>query len=261
MRRLCTLLSTALGVCVLTASAQTPPAAPAPAKKAATAPAKKAATAPAKAEPEPDRPPGLYWILNTSMGKITAQLYEKEAPGTVANFVALTRGTKAAKDKSGAMTKRPYFNGVTFHRVIPGFMIQTGDGQQGDGTGDCGFTIKDEIVPSLKYDKPGVLGLARLNQKNTGACQFFITDKDYPSLNNEYTVFGQVVDGQDVVAKIARVPKDGNDKPRTPVKILTATIKRYGPAPAAATPAAPAKKAATPAAPAKKAPAPAAPAK
>ena len=152
---------------------------PCQAKKAATTPAKTAAPA-KKAEPTPDRPPGLYWIINTSMGTITAQLYEKEAPGTVANFVALTRGTKAAKDKSGAMTKRPYFNNLTFHRVIPGFMIQTGDGQQGDGTGDCGFTIKDEIVPTLKYDKPGMLGLARLTQRNTGACQFFITGHGLP---------------------------------------------------------------------------------
>ncbi|MEO8596369.1 MAG: peptidylprolyl isomerase [Candidatus Solibacter sp.] len=268
MKRLSTLLLTVLGVCVLTATAQTTTP-PAPARKAAAAPAKSAAApaksaAPAKKEePEPDRPPGLYWILNTSMGKITAQLYEKDAPGTVANFVALTRGTKAAKDKSGAMTKRPYFNGVNFHRVIAGFMIQTGDGQQGDGSGDCGFTIKDEIVPPLKFDKPGVLGLARLDRKNTGACQFFIMDDKYPSLNNEYTVFGQVVDGQDVVGKIARVPKDpSNDKPRTPVKILTATIKRYGPAPAAPAPAAPAPAAPATksAAPAKKA-APAAPAK
>ena len=242
MKRLCILLMIAIG-----AFAQTAP--PAPAKKAATAPAKSAA--PAKEEPTPDRPPGLYWIINTSMGTITAQFYEKEAPGAVANFVALTRGTKAAKDKSGAMTKRPYFTNLTFHRVIPTFMIQTGDGQAGDGTGDCGFTIKDEIVSTLKYDKPGVLGLARLNQRNTGACQFFITVKDYISLNGEYTIFGQVVDGQDVVDKIAHVARDGNDKPRTPVKLISATIKRYGPPPAA--PAAPAKKAATPAP--KKAPA------
>jgi len=240
MKRLCILLMIAIG-----AFAQTAP--PAPAKKAATAPAKTAA----KEAPTPDRPPGLYWIINTSMGTITAQLYEKEAPGTVANFVALTRGTKAAKDKSGAMTKRPYFTNLTFHRVIADFMIQTGDGQAGDGTGDCGFTIKDEIVSTLKYDKPGVLGLARLNQRNTGACQFFITVKDYISLNGEYTIFGQVVDGQDVVDKIAHVARDGNDKPRTPVKLISATIKRYGPPPAA--PAAPAKKAATPAP--KKAPA------
>jgi len=267
-------LSTLLLLLTIGAFAQTPPV-PAPAKKADTgapaakksdtsAPAaKKAAPATAKKEePEPDRPPGLYWIINTSMGKITAQLYEKEAPGTVANFVALTRGLKAAKDKSGAMTKRPYFNGINFHRVIPNFMIQVGDGQNGDGTGDCGFTIKDEIVPSLKYDKPGVLGLARLNQRNTGACQFFITDKEYPSLTGEYTIFGQVVDGQPVVAQIARVPKDSNDKPRTPVKIISATIKRYGPPPATAAPAtAPAKKSAAPGtAPAVKK-APAAPAK
>jgi cyclophilin family peptidyl-prolyl cis-trans isomerase len=236
MKRLSILLVIAIG-----AFAQTAP--PAPAKKAATAPAKTAA--PAKSEPTPDRPPGLYWIINTSMGTITAQLYEKEAPGAVANFVALTRGTKAARDKSGAMTKRPYFTNLNFHRVISGFMIQTGDGQAGDGTGDCGFTIKDEIVPTLKYDKPGVLGLARLNQRNTGACQFFITDKAYPSLNGEYAIFGQVVEGQDVVGKIANVPKDSNDKPRTPVKLISATIKRYGPPPAPA--ATPAKKAAAPA--------------
>ena len=231
MKRLSILLLITAG-----AFAQTAPTAPA-AKKAAPAPA-------TKAEPTPDRPPGLYWILNTSMGTITAQLFEKEAPGTVANFVALTRGTKAAKDKAGAMTKRPYFNNLTFHRVIPDFMIQTGDGQTGDGSGDCGFTIKDEIVPTLKYDKPGVLGLARLDARNTGSCQFFITDKAYPSLNGEYTIFGQVVDGQDVVAKIARVPTGANNKPRTPVKLISATIKRYGPPPASA---APAKKAAAPA--------------
>jgi cyclophilin family peptidyl-prolyl cis-trans isomerase len=236
MKRLTILLLTAVG-----AFAQTAP--PAPAKKAATAPAKSAAPA-KKEEPTPARPPGLYWIINTSMGTITAQLFEKEAPGTVANFVALTRGTKAAADKAGAMVKRPYFTNLTFHRVIPNFMIQTGDGQQGDGTGSCGFTIKDEIVPTLKYDKPGMLGLARLSNRNTGACQFFITDKAYPSLTGEYTIFGQVVDGQDVVGKIANVPKDGNDKPRTPVKLIGATIKRYGPPPA---PAAPAKKAPAPA--------------
>jgi cyclophilin family peptidyl-prolyl cis-trans isomerase len=232
MKRLSFLLMITVG-----AFAQTAP--PAPAKKAAAAPAKEAT---------PDRPPGLYWIINTSMGTITAQLFEKETPGTVANFSALTRGTKAAKDKTGAMTKRPYFNGLTFHRVIPGFMIQTGDGQAGDGTGDCGFTIKDEIVPTLKYDKPGMLGLARLEKRNTGACQFFITDAAYPSLNGEYTIFGQVVEGQDVVSKIAHTPKDSNDKPRTAVKLISATIKRYGPPPAAPVPA-PAKKAATPAAP------------
>lgn len=241
MKRLPILLLSSLLTITIGAFAQTTP--PAPAKKAAPAPAKTPAS-PKKEEPLPDRPPGLYWIINTSMGTITARLFEKEAPGTVANFVALTRGTKAAKNKAGAMVKRPYFSNLTFHRVIPGFMIQTGDGQTGDGSGDCGFTIKDESVPGLKYDKPGVLGLARLEARNTGSCQFFITDAAYPSLNGEYTIFGQVVDGQDVVGKIAHVPTGANNKPRTPVKLIGATIKRYGPPPAPA--AAPAKKAATP---------------
>ena len=179
-----------------------------------------AATAPALDEGR------LYAILNTSLGTITAQLYEREAPGAVANFVALTRGIKAAADFSGAMVKRPYFTNLNFHRVIPGFMIQTGDGQRGDGTGNCGFTIKDEIAPGLKFDRPGVLGLARLAARNTGACQFFITDAAYSSLNGEYTIFGQVVEGQEVVGKIARVPKDSNGKPLTPVKLIAITLKR-----------------------------------
>ena len=115
MKRLSTLLL--IAAC---AFAQTTP--PAPAKKAAPAPAKKEA-----APPAPERDPGLYMIINTSLGTITAQLFEKEAPGTVANFVALARGTKAYKNKAGAMVKGPYFTNLLFHRVIPGFMIQTGD--------------------------------------------------------------------------------------------------------------------------------------
>jgi peptidyl-prolyl cis-trans isomerase A (cyclophilin A) len=194
------------------------------------------ATQEGAAPPSQERDPGLYMIMNTSMGSITARLFEKEVPSTVANFVALSRGTKWAKDKSGAMVKRPYFTDLTFHRVIPGFLIQTGDAQKGDGTGDCGFTIKDEIVPALKFDRPGMLGLARLDARNTGACQFFITDAAYPSLNGAYTIFGQVVDGQDVVAKIARVPTGSNDKPRGVVALISTIIKRYGPPPAMATP-------------------------
>src|SRR3954451_14442930 len=198
MKRLSTLLL--IAVC---AFAQTTPPAPAKKAPAAAAPAKKDA-APAKkaAEPPaPDRDPGLYMIMNTSLGTVTAQLFEKETPGTVTNFVALARGTKAYKNKAGAMVKGPYFNNPIFHRLNPGFMIQTGD-IAGTGSSDCGFTIKDEIVPTLKYDKPGRLGLARLDSPNTGACQFFITDAAYPSLNNQYTIFGQVVEGQDVVNKI-----------------------------------------------------------
>ncbi|MBV9746596.1 MAG: peptidylprolyl isomerase [Acidobacteriia bacterium] len=193
---------------------------------------------PAGSTPAPTLEPGLYAIFNTSMGTITAVLYEKEAPNTVRNFVALARGTKPWKDpNTGNMVTKPLYNNITFHRVIPNFMIQTGD-PTATGAFDGGFKIKDEIVPTLKYDRPGRLGMANVGP-NTSSCQFFITEAPYPSLDppsGAYTIFGQVVDGQDVVGKIARVPRDGQDKPRMPVRLISVTIKRVGPAPAATTP-------------------------
>ena len=203
---------------------------------AAYAYAQAPAAPPAGSTPAPALEPGLYATFNTSMGTITAQLFEKEAPITVANFAALARGTKPWKDpNSGAMVAKPLYDNITFHRVIPSFMIQTGD-PTATGSHDCGFTIKDEIVPTLKYDRPGRLGMANIGRPNTGGCQFFITEVPYPGLdppNGAYTIFGQVVGGQDLVGKIARVPRDGNDKPRTPVKLVSVTIKRVGPEPAA----------------------------
>jgi cyclophilin family peptidyl-prolyl cis-trans isomerase len=181
------------------------------------------------------------------MGTITAQLYEKEAPITVRNFVALARGTKPWRDpKTSAMAAKPLYNNITFHRVIPNFMIQTGD-PTATGSHNCGITIKDEIVPSLKFDKPGRLAMANIGAPNTGGCQFFITEQANPGLdpapgNSGYTIFGQVTEGQDLVGKIARVPRDAQDKPRTPVRLISVTIKRVGPEPAAAAP----KKAAAP---------------
>jgi peptidyl-prolyl cis-trans isomerase A (cyclophilin A) len=204
---------------------------------------------PAGSTPPPALEPGLYAIFNTSMGTITALLYEKEAPITVRNFVALARGTKPWKDpKTGAMVAKPLYNNITFHRVIPNFMIQTGD-PTATGSHDCGFTIKDEIVPSLKFDRPGRLAMANTSRPNTGSCQFFITEVPYPSLdpapgNSGYSIFGQVVEGQDLVGKIARVPRDSNDKPRTPVRLISVTIKRVGPPPEPTTKAAPKKTAA-----------------
>ncbi len=193
-----------------------------------------AAQPPAGSAPTPTLEPGLYAVFNTSMGTITARLFEQETPATVRNFVALARGTKPWKDpKTGAMVAKPLYNNITFHRVIPNFMIQTGD-PTATGAHDCGFHIKDEIVPTLKFDRPGRLGMANIGQPNTGGCQFFITEVPYPSLDGGYTVFGQVVEGQDLVGKIGRVPRDANDKPRTPVRLISVTIKRIGPEPAAA---------------------------
>jgi len=192
------------------------------------------------------REPGLYATINTTMGAIKVKLFEKEAPITVRNFVDLALGRKAWVDpKTGQKVRRPLYNGVTFHRVIPGFMIQGGD-PTGTGAYNPGFTIKDEFHPSLKFDVPGRLAMANAGP-NTGNCQFFITEVPTPHLNNAHTIFGQVVEGQELVGKIARVPRDANDKPRTPVRITSITFEREGPAPPndpLAPPAPPAKKAA-----------------
>ena len=212
--------------------AQTPPAAPAEA-------------APAK----PARENGLYAVMNTSLGAITLQLFEKDTPITVRNFTALVRGTKEFRDpKTGQMVKRPFYTGVTFHRVIAGFMIQTGD-PTGTGGYDAGFTIPDEFVSTLKFDQPGRVGMANIEEPHTGSTQFFITDSTPQHLNGKHTIFGQVIEGQDVVHKIATVPTGVNDKPKTAVKILSIKLERVGPppAPAATKKTGAAKKAAAPA--------------
>jgi peptidyl-prolyl cis-trans isomerase A (cyclophilin A) len=224
MKRLPTLFLIALS-----AFAQTPPA-----TKGTSAPATKATTAPAPATPA--REPGLYAIVNTTMGTFVAKLFEKETPVTVTNFVALARGTKPWKDPKGVTAAKPLYNGVTFHRVIKDFMNQTGD-PTGTGAGDCGFTIKDEFVPGITFDQPFMLGMANIGAPNTGGCQWFVTAKPTPWLNNHHTIFGKVVEGTDVVTAINNVRTAGQDKPVTPVKIVTLTIKREGPPPAGAAPA------------------------
>lgn len=194
-------------------------------------------------QPAPARENGLYGVMNTTLGTITFRLFEKETPITVRNFTGLVRGTKEFRDpKTGQMVRRPFFNGIAFHRVIPGFMIQVGD-PTGRGDYNAGYTIPDEFVPTLKFDVPGRLGMANIGEPHTGSTQFFITDSTPTHLNGHHTIFGQVVEGQDVVHKIANVPTV-NDKPVTPVKILSIKLQRVGPPPAGASAAkkAPAKK-------------------
>jgi peptidyl-prolyl cis-trans isomerase A (cyclophilin A) len=179
------------------------------------------------AQPAP-RPNGLYATLETSMGNITFELYEKDAPVTVKNFVDLATGRLAYLDpRNGLPSKARFYDGLTFHRVIPGFMIQGGD-PLGDGTGGT-TTIPDEFKPELSFDRPGRIGMANAGP-NTGSCQFFLTDAETPHLNQLHTVFGQVVEGQDVVAKIIAVPAQ-NDKPLEAVTILKAKLTRVGPGP------------------------------
>src|SRR5580658_7328886 len=169
--------------------------------------------------------PGLYAIFDTSMGRIVTRLYEDKAPGTVKNFVALATGTKATLDKKGAMVKRRYYDGLTFHRVIKGFMIQTGD-VNATGSSPCGIpNIRDEIDPSLNFKAPGALAMANTGSKNTGACQIFITVARADYLTGMYTIFGQVVSGHDVADAISKVPVS-SEKPLVPVVVKTVTIRR-----------------------------------
>jgi cyclophilin family peptidyl-prolyl cis-trans isomerase len=189
--------------------------------------AEKNAPPPAAPPPLPaNLEPGLYARINTSNGWITALLFEKEVPNTVRNFVGLARGTHPWSDsKTRKIVQRPLYENLIFHRVIPGFMIQTGD-PTGVGNHDCGFTIADEFVSTLKFDRAGRLGMANIGAPNSGACQFFITTDPYPAGNGKYTIFGQVVDGMPVVNKIANVIRDDNDKPRVPTKLFNITFVR-----------------------------------
>ena len=134
-----------------------------------------AQTPPADPVPAASNPPGLYATFDTSLGQIVAELYEDKAPLTVKNFAALAAGTKASANKAGVLGKTHYYDGLTFHRVIKGFMIQTG-GTRGTGSTDCGIGhLRDEIDASLKFDTVGRLAMANTGSPNSGACQFFIT--------------------------------------------------------------------------------------
>ncbi|HKS59185.1 MAG TPA: peptidylprolyl isomerase [Thermoplasmata archaeon] len=144
--------------------------------------------------------------LETSLGTIRAEIFEDKVPKTAANFLTLVR--------------KGYYDGITFHRVIPGFMVQSGC-PFGDGTGGPGYTIPDEFHPLLRHTGPGLLSMANAGP-NTGGSQFFITLAPTKWLDGKHAIFGKVVSGQEVVEKIAAVPRDGSDKPKTPVKILTA---------------------------------------
>jgi peptidyl-prolyl cis-trans isomerase A (cyclophilin A) len=196
--------------------------------------------------PEPVRENGLYTTVYTTLGNITGKLYEKESPITVKNFMDLALGRKEWTDpKTGMRVKRPLYPGTIFHRAIPGFMVQAGD-PTGTGMGGTD-TIPEEFDPSLSFDTPGKFGMAKASAPGTGSCQFFITEVPTPHLNGLHTVFAQVVEGQDVVEKIARLPRDGNDRPNMPPKILKITFLRVGPGAPVKPPAA-VKKAAPPAA-------------
>ena len=171
------------------------------------------------------RAAGTYAIFETSQGNIVVRLFEKEAPTTVANFVALAEGTKEfTNEKTGKKEKRPFYDGLIFHRVIPQFMIQGGC-PQGSGMGGPGYKFADEFHPSLKHSKAGFLSMANAGP-NTNGSQFFITVAATPWLDNRHTIFGEVTEGQDVADKISSLPRDSSDRPRTPVTIQKLRIER-----------------------------------
>jgi peptidyl-prolyl cis-trans isomerase A (cyclophilin A) len=170
---------------------------------------------------------GTYARFETSEGTFRIRLFDKEAPKTVENFVGLAEGTKEWRDPASGENKRePFYDGVIFHRVINGFMIQGGD-RLGQGTGGPGYKFADEFHPSLRHSKAGILSMANAGP-NTNGSQFFITLGPTPHLDNRHSVFGEVVDGLDVVRKIGAVPTGRQDRPVNPVVITRLTIEREG---------------------------------
>jgi peptidyl-prolyl cis-trans isomerase A (cyclophilin A) len=185
--------------------------------------------APAANVPVNIAPNGPMVLFDTSMGRITCQFFQKQAPNTVANFIGLATGTKDWTDPASKKVQhhKPLYDGTIFHRVIPEFMIQGGD-PTGTGMGDPGYAFDDETDPNLKFDRPGRLAMAN-SGPNTNGSQFFITEAPYESLNGHYSLFGQCDDPSiEVVKAIARVPRDADDKPREPVVLKKVTIVPEG---------------------------------
>ena len=173
----------------------------------------------------PEKKGPVYATLKTSMGDIVIQLFEDKAPKTVANFIGLASGTKEWTDpKTGEKVKRPLYNGTIFHRVIPGFMIQGGD-PLGKGFGGPGYKFGDEFHPKARHDRAGILSMANSGPGTNGS-QFFVTLAPTPHLDNRHTVFGEVVEGLDVVKKIGKVRTGAQDRPATDVVINKVTIER-----------------------------------
>ncbi len=172
-----------------------------------------------------DNKPTLQAVFETSEGSFTCALFPDKAPKTTENFVALATGTREFTDpKTRQPVQRPFYDGLIFHRVIPNFMIQGGC-PLSTGTGGPGYQFEDEFTDELTFDQVGRLAMANAGP-NTNGSQFFITVAPTPWLNNHHTIFGQVVEGQDVVTKISLAQRDPRDKPSKPIVIKSLRIEQ-----------------------------------
>ena len=160
-------------------------------------------------------PNEVHAIFDTTEGRFKARLFADRVPKTVENFTSLADGTKTGK---------PFYDGLVFHRVIPNFMIQGGC-PEGSGRGGPGYKFADEFHPELKHTKGGILSMANAGP-NTNGSQFFITVGATPHLDNKHSVFGEVVEGYDVVEKISKVPRDSSDRPKKEVQMRSVKIER-----------------------------------
>ncbi|TVQ95565.1 MAG: peptidylprolyl isomerase [Deltaproteobacteria bacterium] len=167
----------------------------------------------------------LHVTFKTSLGSMTARLFEDKVPNTIDNFVGLATGAKDYTDpRTGQPGSGPYYDGTIFHRVIPNFMVQAGD-PTGTGTGGPGYRFADEFHPELRHDRPGILSMANAGP-NTNGSQFFITEVPTPHLDNRHSVFGVVVEGVELVSQITGVPRDPRDRPREDVVLESVTFFR-----------------------------------
>lgn len=168
----------------------------------------------------------MHALFETNKGNFKIKLFSERVPKTVENFVGLAEGTKEFTDaKTGKKTKRPFYDGLIFHRVIKDFMIQGGC-PTGTGTGDPGYRFEDEIIAGQnKHDKPGMLSMANAGP-NTNGSQFFITTVPTPWLDRGHTVFGEVVEGYEIVDQIGKVRTAPGDKPLEPVVLSKVSILR-----------------------------------
>ena len=156
-----------------------------------------------------------YAVFDTTEGKFKAKLFADKAPNTVQNFVDLAEGKKSGK---------PFYDGLVFHRVIPNFMIQGGC-PEGTGRGGPGYRFADEFHPTLKHERKGMLSMAN-SGPNTNGSQFFITVAPTPWLDDKHSIFGEIVEGYDVVEKIANAPRNAQDRPNREVKINSVKIEK-----------------------------------